>query len=139
MGAKAPETKYPESQILAVEENSLVGIVPVSALEKKPLLACSVASNDDLWEGLEYKTLIKCLARYESSYNPLAIGDKGAAIGLLQFHRPTWERYCESRGFNNIQDPRQQVQCCDAMLKENFKNIGHWSTAGLCLWRCGSH
>jgi len=87
-----------------------------------------LASN--VFDGLEYCSLIQCLAFRESSLDPSAVGDNGLAIGLLQFHRPTFNQYCEG----NINNPRDQVVCADEMLKSNFvRNIKHWSTRYKCL------
>ena len=89
----------------------------------------SGASDGDWFEGLHYKTLIKCLAKHESDFNPKAVGDNGKAIGLLQFWRETWDRYCEG----DIWDPYLQAQCADKMLIDDWNNIKHWTTREYCI------
>lgn len=80
----------------------------------------------------KYKATIDCLIKFESSGNPEAIGDSGRAIGILQFHRPTFERYCVKKyGYrNNIWDSEIQVNCASEMINEGL--IYHWSTQKLC-------
>ena len=85
--------------------------------------------DESIFEGLRFKTLLKCIAWRESSWNARAIGDQGRAVGLLQFHKETWERYCQG----DRKDPRAQLECADKMLSENFNNIWHWTTARKCL------
>ena len=76
-----------------------------------------------------YGVLIDKLVKCESSGNPKAIGDNGRAKSILQFHEPTFKRYCIDRyGLpNDIWDPEIQRECCDRMLVENFENVNHWS------------
>lgn len=38
------------------------------------------------------------IARIESGGNPLAIGDKGRALGMYQMHRGTWDDACKRLG-----------------------------------------
>lgn len=32
-----------------------------------------------------------CVASYESDFRPAAVGDNGKAVGLYQWHKPSWE------------------------------------------------
>jgi len=40
----------------------------------------------------------RCIIFKESSYNPAAVGDGGKAVGLVQFHLPTWKRFRKMMG-----------------------------------------
>lgn len=81
------------------------------------------------FEGLEFESLISCLAWYESSWRTDVYGDGGRAYGPLQYHEPTFEAYCEG----DYKDPFDQIDCADRMLQEDFGNISHWTTASFCL------
>lgn len=81
------------------------------------------------FEGLKYETLIKCLAWYESSWRTNVFGDSGRAFGVLQFHRATFDAYCEGDYDSSI----DQMKCADKMLSDDFDNIFHWTTNGYCL------
>ena len=102
-------------------------VSPISTI--KPAVMASVASGDDLFEGLTFRTLIKCLAYYESGYQTNVYGDFGKAYGVLQFWQETFNKYCDGSYY----DPRAQVVCCDKMLIEDWNNRFHWSTIGYCL------
>ena len=95
----------------------------------KPQVMASLASNSDLFAGLTFRTLITCLARYESGFNQNAIGDHGLAIGILQFHQPTFDHYCSG----SIYSAEDQLNCCDKMLSEDFNNLSHWTTNKFCF------
>lgn len=119
--------------LVVVNENSVLARYPIQ-VESQTLgtrySGASLGVKDDIFEDLKYKTLIKCLARRESSMNPYAIGDHGNAMGLLQFWQATWDMYCEG----DIFSAENQVECCDAMLIEDFRNITHWTTRIYCLY-----
>ena len=77
-----------------------------------------------------YGALIDKLVECESGGNAEALGDQGRAKSILQFHEPTFKRYCIDRYNlpNDIWDPKIQRECCDRMLVDNFeRNILHWS------------
>jgi len=80
-----------------------------------------------------YQELVDCLIKYESSGNPNALGDNGRAHGLLQFHKPTFRRFCvEEYGYrDDIWDPEIQMECGAQMLFNNL--IGHWSVRNQCI------
>lgn len=57
----------------------------------------------------------------ESQWNPFAVGDKGLAYSLLQFHKPTFDHYCVGDYYN----PFDQIDCAIGMfILEEQK---HWS------------
>ena len=122
---KTAEAEYPDR--IVIQENTFVA-QGISEKEYAVLGAMGTYSPE-IWEDLTYKTLIKCLAFYESSYNPNAIGDHSTSFGLLQYQQSTWDMYCSG----DIWNPQTQAQCADEMLKQDFSNIGHWTTAYLCL------
>ena len=76
---------------------------------------------------IKHQELIDCLSWYESRNNPEAVG-KAGEIGILQFLPSTWELYCEG----NIENPTHQRICADEMLKENIRNLRHWTTRHFC-------
>ena len=82
----------------------------------------------------KYQNIIDCLIKYESSGNPLAVGDSGKAIGILQFHEPTFQRYCVDKYgyYDDIWDAEIAKNCVAEMLEENINNIDHWSVKNLC-------
>lgn len=82
-----------------------------------------------------YEEIIACLIRYESSGNQEAIGDSGKAKGILQFHQPTFQRYCVKKYnyHDNIWDPEIQIGCAKEMLRENPDNIYHWTVWDKCV------
>lgn len=82
-----------------------------------------------LFSGLENKPLIKCLAWYESSYRTDVYGDSGRAYGVMQFHQPTFNLFCEGDYYNS----RDQVVCADKMISSNWNLVYHWSTAKFCI------
>jgi len=94
----------------------------------------ALASMGRSHELLTYETLINCLVYYESGGNSEAVGKDGE-IGILQFLPTTWRTYCVNKyGFeDNIWSEDLQKICADQMLKEDFRNIRHWTTASKCL------
>lgn len=96
--------------------------VPLNAFYEQPRIPLTPlpTKNDEL-----INQLIEC----ESGGNPEAIGDEGKAIGILQFHYPTFKRYCVERYDyrNDITDPEIQYNCAREMLAENFDNVLNWS------------
>lgn len=131
------------SELSMVQENSLM---PISV----PYIYAKLGTLGDLyWEDEEYsvsrlkelvgeKSVIDCLIRYESSWNPEAVGDFGQAIGLLQFHRPTFERYAKKYNLElDIKNPNHQILLANLMLNDNFNNVYQWSVASRCLSQIG--
>jgi len=118
---KAPETP----KIAVLNHNTLKPISTINYQQNKTLGAIS----EDLFSGLKYRTIIKCLAKLESGYRTDVYGDKGLAYGILQYHKPTFNRFCTG----NYYSAQDQIRCCDAMLTRDFNLISHWTTAKLCL------
>lgn len=126
--------------ILALMGLFLAGMVSSITLPPKALLTSSTQSTGYYNVILipvysyydKYKATIDCLIKFESSGNPEAIGDSGKAIGILQFHYPTFKRYCVDK-YNyrdDIFDPEIQINCASEMINERL--IYHWSTQKLC-------
>ena len=129
--ANAPKLDYPSLPI--VSGNALLGIAPLPlAVVPHSLTAIS---SDNYFDDVIHVETLKCLIKYESSGNPNAIGDNGKAKGILQFHRPTFERYCVNKyGFeNDIMNPEIQIKCADAMLRSDPDNIQHWTPWRRCI------
>lgn len=131
--------EYPENShfYTTLGENSILPyIMPNMPLKQRSY--ASIVNTDYLFEGLKYKTLIKCLAFRESSYNPNAVGDNGQSVGCLQMYRwwedcSFWQTYCVRKyGFDDVWNCRQQVQCADLTLQDDFSQIKRWSTRKLC-------
>lgn len=121
---------YPDASAAPNSVSNETTLLTYQSSGQEVLKHDSNASNDVSFDGLTFKTLIKCLAFYESGYNQNAVGDDGLAIGILQFHQPTFDRYC----FGDINDAQDQLWCADAMLTSDFLNVFHWTTYELfCL------
>ena len=78
-----------------------------------------------IWEasnkyGISFDVLYS-LAICESSLNPNATGDHSLAFGLFQFHKPTFDLYCEGSRYNM----KDQSNCAAKMLSEGKE--GHWT------------
>ena len=98
---------------------------PIRVIKSSTLASLA---TEDLFEGLVYKTLIRCLAKYESGFNQNARGADGE-IGILQFKPTTFDAYCQG----SIYSAEDQIQCCDRMLLADWNNRFHWTTIGFCL------
>lgn len=89
----------------------------------------SGSSKEDIFEGLHFCTLIKCLDFRESSAGLNKIGDNGQSRGRLQMYRwweasSYWQEWCVRKyGFDNVDDDRQQVLCADYTLQEDFNQL----------------
>lgn len=122
--AQAPEAPQ-NTEIQSLQQNTLRPISTTNYQQKRVLGAIS----EDIWNGLKYRTIIKCLAKHESGYRTDVYGDNGLAYGILQFHRPTFNRFCTG----NYYSARDQITCCDEMLSRDFdRSIKHWTTYPLC-------
>lgn len=99
-----------------ISENTLIGIVPPVFI--RPIV---------------YATLIDCLIQKESGGNPEAVGDKGLAFGILQYHRATFDHFCGKYNLTlDYKNPDHQIRLCDLMLEDDFNNIKHWSVYKYC-------
>jgi len=130
---ETPEVAYNNAVVsipsyLFLEEMGVVNQPETQTLATVSKNASNKVSMD-IFNDLEYGEIISCLAKYESGYNSNAIGDHGRAISVLQFWQGTFDRYCEG----NIYNPVDQVRCADNMLKQDKKNIRHWTTAYKCI------
>ena len=88
------------------------------------------SSKDEIIEAIRYTaqkylidesqlmTVINC----ESSYKTTAIGDSGLAYGLLQFHRPTFDRFC----VGDYYSAKDQLNCAGKMWQTPRLKL-HWS------------
>jgi len=109
----------------------LLGARATSREQEIPLSDCFLEAPRIAYypQPQTYGALIEELVECESGGNPLALGDDGRAHGVLQFHRPTFERYCVDRyGYvNDIWNEEIQRECAKEMIEENFNNVAHWS------------
>lgn len=72
-----------------------------------------------LLDESELAQVIKC----ESGFYHDQYGDGTKAYGLLQFHKPTFNQYCEG----NYYSAKDQLTCVAKMWKDNPLNKLHWS------------
>jgi len=111
-------------------------VVAYRAYYDKPMLGNNsyISISSPYYPKVEtYGSLIDCMVNYESGGNENAIGDSGLAHGLLQFHAPTFERYCVERyGFgDDIWNPEIQKMCAAEMLENG---LGYnWTAYPKCL------
>ena len=122
--AQAPER--PQTPKIAVLNNNTLR--PITTTTYKENITLGAISTEDLFSGLKYKTIIKCLAKYESGYRTDVYGDKGLAYGILQYHRATFNRFCTGDYYS----ARDQILCCENMLNTDFSLISHWTTSKYC-------
>ena len=81
-----------------------------------------------------YGSLIECLSFYESTHNPEAVGDNGKAYGILQFHLPTFDFFCEKYELVlDYTNPEDQKILAEYMLQDNINNVVHWSVYRNCI------
>ncbi len=70
--------------------------------------------------------LLLDVAFCESSFNPKAVGDKGKARNIFQFHFPTWQRFTKEMGeeldYNSYQD---QAKVAAYAFSQGYQS--HWS------------
>lgn len=97
---------------------------PLESLSDNPTiseikLAISYVAKKYLVDESQLMQVIKC----ESSYRTNAVGDDGLAYGLLQFHKPTFDKFCEG----NYYSAKDQLVCAAKMWSQNEKNKLHWS------------
>lgn len=64
--------------------------------------------------------LIEC----ESNFKTEIYGDNGKAFSLMQFHKPTFETFCDG----NYYSAKDQIICGSKMIKNNLGS--HWT----CIW-----
>lgn len=99
-----------------VQDNSLLTTTQVEGKSELLIEIETVAQK----YGISANRLTK-LAYCESSLNKDAVGDSGRARGILQFHLPTFQQYCEG-DYNNYVD---QLECGSSMISRGLAY--HWS------------
>ena len=122
--AQAPER--PQTPKIAVLNHNTLR--PITTITYRENITLGTISTDSLFANLNFKTIIKCLAKYESGYRTDVYGDNGLAYGILQYHRPTFDAFCTGDYYSAI----DQLNCCDEMLSRDFSLISHWTTKDLC-------
>ncbi len=94
--------------MLAGEAAILTQIVPEDAEYWCP--GYSDASQED--RALFYTGFLSALARYESTWNPRAVGGGGRWFGLMQIYPPTARyRSCEAQSGTELQNGAANVRC----------------------------
>jgi len=93
-----------------MDSNELTGVLKSYLAEK----------SAEYGNGGNYYELYKVI-ECESSWNSNAIGDLGKAFGLAQFHKPTFDRFCEGE----YKNPFDQIKCFVKMAAE--KGQQHWT------------
>ena len=117
--AKAPQDFY-----LYAEEKIILQGNSISSLSNK-----GVNPNDPkVILGLKVK---KYLINYEEIYQTIicesnfrhegVFGDSGKAYGIAQFHKPTFDGFCEG-DYYNMED---QLECMAKMFSNNLQS--HWT------------
>ena len=72
--------------------------------------------------GLDYDYMDK-IVQCESSWDTDTLGDSKRALGLFQFHSPTFDRYCHG----DRRNPFDQIDCATMMFSEGLDY--HWTCA----------
>ena len=119
--AQTPTNPQLDGNLIVVNDNSIKG----TNLPFYPKIATYASLNafDTILEasliaekyGLNEKRFLK-LIYCESTFDENAIGDNGKAFGLLQFHKPTFNQYCEG-DYYNMND---QLNCAAKMIKNGL-------------------
>lgn len=83
--------------------------------------------------------LALCICRSESSFNPRAVGDEGRAVGLWQWHLPSWEHVRRSMDLPATDLRADVVESTEAaMYAMSVLGLYHWwSTYPGCLEELG--
>ena len=76
-----------------------------------------------------------CIAEHESTWNPLARGDSGMSIGVMQPHWPSWRRYIvEELGWpieeEDLLKVNTNIKVASAILAKGGRH--QWTTASSC-------
>jgi hypothetical protein len=95
---------------------------PLSSLSETPTKeeikeATVYIADKYLIDKSQLLTTIQC----ESSFKYNAIGDNGLAIGVAQFHKPTFDRFCKGE-YTSTKD---QLKCMAEMWQKGYQR--HWS------------
>jgi len=70
--------------------------------------------------GLD-KDLLLSVVNCESSFRYQVYGDNGKAFSVAQFHKPTFDQFCEG----NYYSAKDQLMCMGKMFKDGYAR--HWS------------
>ena len=99
--------------------------VEVKAYEPKTIPEMIVYYSD------KYKVnpmLTECILFHESGFRPQAVGDSGKAVGIAQFHYPTWKMFRNKMGLSEVDlrtNPEESIRTLCWALSEGYAN--HWS------------
>jgi hypothetical protein len=87
--------------------------------ESLVILKGYLAEKIALYGGNFYELykVIEC----ESSWKYNAVGDSGEAFGLLQFHKPTFDKFCKGE----YKNPFDQIDCVIEMFNKGLQR--HWT------------
>lgn len=132
------------TEYAVVGGNSFIGYSAPSVSEywrfPQPQVLASLVADSDVFRGLKYESLIRCLADKESTTGLNRSGDNGESTGLLHYWRwwesdSLWGSKCVAEyGYTDIDNDRQQVECADRLLRKNFdKYIKRWTSSKKCL------
>lgn len=72
---------------------------------------------------------LRGVAWCESTHRPYAVGDGGRAVGIMQFHRPTFDMYSKQMGEElNYESSYDQIKVADYMWNKGLQR--HWTCWG---------
>ena len=72
--------------------------------------------------------LVSCVIEKESSFDPLAIGDNGKAVGLGQFHLATWRTFRAKMGLDGKDERTDKAEAIKTLVWGLSQGLGsHWS------------
>lgn len=106
----------PLGGLKTIQNNSLLTTTQAEGKSELLIEIETVAEKYQL-NIFRFTNLIRC----ESTFNKTAIGDSGRAYGLLQFHKPTFEQYCQG-DYYNYQD---QLECGAYLISKGYARL--WS------------
>lgn len=71
--------------------------------------------------------LALCICRRESSFNNRAVGDEGKAVGLWQWHKPSWDHVRRSMDLSTLDHRANIVESTEAaMYAMSVLGLHHW-------------
>ena len=90
--------------------------------------AVAVAKDEKIDPNM-FQKLIAC----ESNWVGEAVGDQGRAIGILQFHRGTFDRFSKEYKLNlDINNSYHQIDLSTRMIADGY--LFHWTCAYIIGW-----